>query len=172
MANAQLPQWYYLNAAPVASQDASSQVRIKRWNVRKRKFANCSTFCPRKSLSKIFITTSTFRKRSGSASKQRNAASSLIKKRSRGAWRSGLASKVVGASLGWSSAASGLHRARFSTLCHLNSTGKCDKSCKGKRRSETLTNLPPRRDRHAISPDRLRRETYLSDASKATPFRR
>src|ERR1043165_7378068 len=73
------------NAA--VSHEQASQVRIARWKARKRKFAGCSMLCPRKSLLKTSITTSTCRRRSGEDSKPRNAAISLIKKRSRGAWQ-------------------------------------------------------------------------------------
>src|ERR1041385_3005187 len=56
----------------------------------------------------------------------------------------------------------------------VNSTSKCSARRQTKRRSATLTNLLPGRLRHAISTDHLRREMYLSNASKATatPFHR
>ena len=80
------------------------------WNARKRKFASCSKPYPRESPSKTSTTTFTSKRRSGVGLRQLNAASSSIKRKLRGACRSGLANKVVRTGLGWASTASGIYR--------------------------------------------------------------
>src|SRR5436190_17788514 len=57
-------------------------------------------------------------------------------------------------------------------LASANSRTKCNRASARRGRSGTLTNLPPRRDRHDLSPDHPRREIYARRASQARLFER
>src|SRR5438067_7958354 len=53
-------------------------------------------------------------------------------------------------------------------LGRVNSRSKCNAARKRKGRSGTLTNLRPRRDRHALSPDHPRRAVYARYAAETS----